>query len=343
MTHGGTDNSVARAWFAFALRRIVQGVFVLWAAFTAVFIVLYLLPNDPIRLMLSGSGSEFGSADEETIERLRAQYGMDKSVVLQYFDALWGAVRGDFGMSIQTGRPVLDMVFDAIGQTAILGGFALAIGLVVGVVVAVASSLVRNRALQQLLLSLPAAGVSLPSFWVGLLLIQYFSFNLGWFPPLGGEGLNGLVLPAVTLAIPTAAFVAQILARSLASTLSEPYIEVIRAKGARQTHILVVNALRNASLPLLTMTGMIVGNTIAGSVVVETVFSRMGLGRITYEAVDAQDIPVVLAVVTFAALIFVVIGVIVDLINPLLDPRIGSSVIVKHRRRSATPQKEVVA
>src|SRR5690606_418035 len=133
------------------------------------------------------------------------------------------------------------------------------------------------------------------------------------------------------LAVPTAAFVAQILAKSLATTMSEPYIEVVRGKGASRAHALFTDALRNAALPLLTMVGMIVGNILAGSVVVETVFSRMGLGRITYEAVNAQDIPVVLAVVTFAATVFVVLGILVDILYPLLDPRIGSRV----RRRVA--------
>ncbi|MFD1811421.1 ABC transporter permease [Rhodococcus gannanensis] len=333
MTRGPVHSTEVRGWLAFLGRRLLQGLFVLWAAFTLVFVVLYLLPSDPIKLMLSGSGAEFASVDDATLERLRIQHGMDKPPLVQYLNALWHAVQGDFGTSIQTGRPVVDLIGDALSQTAALGSLALVLGLVLGTGIALASTLTRSRALQQLLLSLPAAGVSLPSFWVGLLLVQYFAFELGWFPPLGGKGLNGLVLPAVTLAIPTAAFVAQILAKSLATTMHEPYIEVVRAKGASRAHAMLTDAVRNASLPLLTMIGMIVGNILAGSVVVETVFSRMGVGRITYEAVNAQDIPVVLAVVTFAAAVFVVIGIVVDILYPLLDPRIGTQ--IRHRRTVA--------
>lgn len=335
MTRGPVGDGVLRDWLGFFGRRLLQGLFVLWAAFTLVFVVLYMLPSDPIKLMLSGSGAEFASVDDETLAQMRAQYGMDKPPLLQYLDALWNAVRGDFGMSIQTGRPVTDLVTEALSHTVVLGAVALVLGLVLGLGLALAATLVRFGWLQQFLLSLPAAGVSVPSFWVGLLLIQYFAFDLGWFPPLGNKGFGSLVLPAVTLSIPTAAFVAQILAKSLSTTMREPYIEVVRAKGASRGHALFHDALRNASLPLLTMVGMIVGNILAGSVVVETVFSRMGLGRITYEAVNAQDIPVVLAVVTFAAAVFVVLGIIVDLLYPLLDPRIGSQV---RTRRRALPQ-----
>ncbi|MFC9839588.1 ABC transporter permease [Rhodococcus sp. NPDC127530] len=334
MARGPVHQTELRDWLVFLGRRLLQGLFVLWAAFTLVFVVLYLLPNDPIKLMLSGSGAEFASADDATIERLRIQHGLDKPPVLQYLSALWNAVRGDFGMSIQTGRPVTDLIGDALSSTLALGSLALVIGLALGIGIALAATLTRARALQQLLLSLPAAGVSVPSFWVGLLLVQYFAFQLHWFPPLGGKGLNGLVLPAVTLAIPTAAFVAQILAKSLATAMHEPYIEVVRAKGASRAHAMFTDAVRNASLPLLTMVGMIVGNILAGSVVVETVFSRMGVGRITYEAVNAQDIPVVLAVVTLAAAVFVVIGIIIDLLYPLLDPRIGSQ--LRTRRNTST-------
>ncbi|WP_068165804.1 ABC transporter permease [Rhodococcus phenolicus] len=340
MTRGPAGDGALRDWLGFFGRRLLQGLFVLWAAFTLVFVVLYLLPSDPIKLMLSGSGAEFASVDDATLEQLRAQYGMDKAPLFQYFDALWNAVRGDFGMSIQTRRPVTELITEALSETLVLGSLALVLGLALGLSIALAATLVRFRWLQQLLLSLPAAGVSVPSFWVGLLLIQYFAFELGWFPPLGGKGLNGLVLPAVTLAIPTAAFVAQILAKSLAATMREPYVEVVRSKGASRAHALFHDALRNASLPLLTMVGMIVGNILAGSVVVETVFSRMGLGRITYEAVNAQDIPVVLAVVTFAAAVFVVLGIIVDLLYPLLDPRIGSQVRGRRKARiEYTPER----
>lgn len=322
-----------RTWPGYLARRLLQGLLVLWVAFTIAFVVLYLLPSDPIRIMLSGSGTEFANADPAAIAALRSQYGLDGPVIGQYLHALWGAVQLDFGQSIQRGMPVTELLTGALGATAELGGIAIGLALVLGLGIALTATFSRNRFLRQLLLSLPAVSVSVPTFWVGLLLTQVFSFWLGWVDIFDTDSWRTILLPAVTLAIPTSAFIAQILAKSLASTLQEPYVQVIRARGTSEVRIVLVHALRNASLPLLTMLGMIVGNVLAGSVVVETVFSRMGVGRITFEAVDAQDIPVVMGVVVFAALVFVVISLIVDLIYPLLDPRVT---VRTDRRRSNT-------
>jgi peptide/nickel transport system permease protein len=171
-------------------------------------------------------------------------------------------------------------------------------------------------------LSLPPLGVSLPTFWVGLMLVQLLSFRAQLFPAFGNDGVRSLVLPAVTLAVPTSALLAQVLAKSLATTLDEPYIETAKAKGATPARIHFRHALRNAALPALTVAGLLVGNLVAGSVVVESVFARNGVGRVTVNAVTVQDIPVVQGVVVFGALVFVLVNLAVDLIYPLLDPRI---------------------
>jgi peptide/nickel transport system permease protein len=188
-----------------------------------------------------------------------------------------------------------------------------------------------QRWLRQLLLSLPPLGVSVPAFWVGLMLVELFSFRRHWFPAFGNDGLRGLVLPAVTLAVPTGALVAQVLAKSLFTALAEPYIDTARAKGAGRVRIHLRHALRNASLPALTIVGLLCGQLLANSVVIETVFSRNGLGRVTAAAVTVQDIPLVQGVVVFGALIFVLVNLLVDLVYPLLDPRI---VVATTRQRS---------
>ncbi|MEU1168597.1 ABC transporter permease, partial [Streptomyces sp. NPDC005921] len=193
----------------------------------------------------------------------------------------------------------------------------------------VVATYTSRRWLRQLLLSLPPLGVSVPTFWVGLLLVEAFSFRLRWFPAFGNDGLRGLVLPALTLALPTGALVAQVLAKSLLTALDQAYVETARAKGAGRWRVHLRHALRNASLPALTVVGLLVGQLIAGSVVVETVFSRDGLGRVTAAAVTAQDIPLVQGVVVFGALIFVATNLVVDLVYPLLDPRI---VVASNRR-----------
>ncbi|MER6350029.1 ABC transporter permease, partial [Streptomyces sp. NPDC001532] len=215
-----------------------------------------------------------------------------------------------------------DTLADALPQTLQLAGVALPLAVAAGGALALASTATRRRWLRQLLLSLPSVGISLPAFWVGLMLVQLFSFRLPLFPAYGNDGAAGLVLPAVTLAVPAAVLVAQVLAKSLQTVLDEPYVQTARAKGAGRARVHFRHALRNASLPALTVVGVLAGQLTANAVVVENVFSRNGLGRITTDAVTVQDIPVVQGVVVFGALVFVLVNLLVDLAGPLLDPRI---------------------
>jgi len=305
----------------YVIKRVAQAIGVLWAAYTVSFLVLDYLPGDPVSAM-AGAGADTGQVDPAQLAALRHQYGFDKPILAQYADYLGKAVRGDFGDAVSTGRPVTSTLADALPQTLQLTSAALLLAVVLGGGLAVLATYTSQRWLRQLLLSLPPLGVSVPTFWTGLLLVETFSFRLHWFPAFGNDGLRGLVLPAVTLAIPTGAQVAQVLAKSLLTALDQAYVETARAKGAGRWRVHLRHALRNASLPALTVVGLLVGQLIAGSVVVETVFSRDGLGRVTAAAVTAQDIPLVQGVVVFGALIFVVTNLVVDLVYPLLDPRI---------------------
>ncbi|MFF1725080.1 ABC transporter permease [Streptomyces sviceus] len=314
----------------YVIKRLGQAVGVLWAAYTVSFLVLNWLPGDPVTAM-AGAGMDSGDVDPTRLAALRHEYGFDKPVLVQYAEYLGRAVRGDFGDSVATGRPVTSTLADALPQTLQLTGAALLLAVLLGGGLAVVATYTSQRWLRQLLLSLPPLGVSVPTFWVGLLLVETFSFRLRWFPAFGNDGLKGLVLPALTLAIPTGAQVAQVLAKSLLTALDQAYVETARAKGAGRWRVHLRHALRNASLPALTVVGLLVGQLIAGSVVVETVFSRDGLGRVTAAAVTAQDIPLVQGVVVFGALIFVTTNLVVDLVYPLLDPRI----VVASGRRAA--------
>ena len=320
-------------------RRLGQAVLVLWAAFTVTFAILYLLPSDPVSVMLAGgNGGEQTDVDPAQVAALRAQHGLDDPLPVQYAHALWRAVHLDFGTSIQNGASVSSLVAGALPQTAVLAASAFALALVLGVGVALLSTWVRWGWVRGLLLTLPPLGVSLPTFWVGLLLVQLLSFRLPVFPALGNQGLSSLVLPAVTLSIPVAAQLAQVLARGLRSALAEPYVETARAKGASRARVHLRHALRNATIPTLTIGGVIVGNLLAGAVVVETVFSRVGIGRLTVSAVNAQDIPLVQALVLLAATVFVLTNLLVDLLYPVLDPRIRvQGTRAARRPRSAAP------
>ncbi|WP_327714995.1 ABC transporter permease [Streptomyces sp. NBC_00490] len=314
----------------YVIKRVAQAVGVLWAAYTVAFLVLDFLPGDPVTAM-AGAGMDSGDVDPARLAALRHEYGFDKPVLVQYADYLGRAVRGDFGDAVSTGRPVTATLADALPQTLQLTAAALLLAVLLGGGLAVVATYTSRRWLRQLLLSLPPLGVSVPTFWVGLLLVEAFSFRLRWFPAFGNDGPEGLVLPALTLAIPTGAQVAQVLAKSLLTALDQAYVETARAKGAGRWRVHLRHALRNASLPALTVVGLLVGQLIAGSVVVETVFSRDGLGRVTAAAVTSQDIPLVQGVVVFGALIFVATNLLVDLVYPLLDPRI---VVASDRRAS---------
>ncbi|MET8976812.1 ABC transporter permease [Streptomyces sp. NPDC004539] len=305
----------------YVLTRLAQAAGVLWAAFTVSFLVLYYLPGDPVSAM-AGAGTDSAQIDPAQLAALRHEYGFDKPLPAQYADYLGRAVRGDFGDAISTGRPVSATIADALPQTLQLTSLALLLAVAGGGGLAFLATYTRARWLRQTLLSLPPLGVSVPTFWVGLVLVELFSFRLRWFPAFGNDGFDGLVLPAVTLAVPTGALVAQVLAKSLLTALDQAYVETARAKGAGRWRVHLRHALRNASLPALTVVGLLVGQLVAGSVVVETVFSRDGLGRVTAAAVSTQDIPLVQGVVVFGALVFVLANLVVDLVYPLLDPRI---------------------
>ncbi|MGN7862492.1 ABC transporter permease [Microbacterium sp. 22303] len=331
-----TANSSRSAVARFVASRLGQAVIVLWAAYTVSFLVLYALPSDPVALKTGGDASDI---TPEQLAALKAKYGLDRPLLVQYVLRLGHALTGDLGTSIDTGRPVSQVIGEAIPPTLQLAGLGFAIAVLTGAALAVVATFVRSRALSTFLLGLPPLGVAIPAFWFGLILIQLFSFQLPLFPAMGDRGFPSLVLPSVALALPTGAMIAQLLSKSLTAALREPYIDTARAKGAGRARIHLHHALRNAALPALTVTGLIVGQLLSGTVVTETVFSRPGIGRVTATAVQQQDIPVVQGVVLFAAVVFVTVNLVVDLIYPLLDPRIELTSAPRRRRRprAATP------
>lgn len=303
------------------LRRILQAAFVVWAAFTVTFAILYVLPNDPVTIMLDMRGDGV-QADPAQLMALRTRYGLDRPVVVQYATALREAVRGRFGTSIQLDRPVTTAIVDALPETLKLTALALVLATGLGGALALGATFLRAGGLRDALLSLPAFGVSVPSFWVGLVLLQLFSFHWAFFPAMGNAGAASLVLPALTLAVPTAAAIAQVLGKSLLTAWEQPYIATALAKGASRGRVHLRHALRNAAIPALTLFGMSIGHLLAGSVVTETVFSRAGIGRLTELAVKTHDIPLLEGLVVLSTVIFVGANLAVDLLCPLIDRRI---------------------
>ncbi|MDD1964641.1 ABC transporter permease [Pseudomonas putida] len=309
----------------YLIRRVGQALLVLWGAYTVTYFILYLLPGDTLSIMLSASGMEADALSPADLAKARAYYGLDKGLIAQYLDLLGRALHGDLGQSLSLNRPVVDLLAERLPQTLSLAGLAILLSLVGGVGLAYLTAYVQWRPLKVALTRVPSFGFSIPVFWMGLLLIQVFAFGLGWFPATGSKGVDSLVLPAITLAIPSAAVYAQVLQRGFQNVWQEPYIQTAFAKGLSRAQVQARHGLRNAALPILTLVGLQVGNTVSGAVLVETIFSRNGVGRLAQEAVLRQDIPVVLAIVAVSATAFVVINLIVDLLYPWLDPRITHS------------------
>ncbi|SDS11430.1 ABC transporter permease [Microlunatus soli] len=320
----------------YLLGRLLQAVIVLWAAYTVAFVILYALPGDPAALIASGGDPANSTASPEQIAELRARYGFDQPVVVQYLQHLGALLTGDLGTSPRTGS-VSAAIAAAVPATAQIAGLGIALSIIVGGGWALLATAVRVGWLRQAMLALPPLGVSVPSFWAALLLLQLFSFRLGLLPAFGNDGFASLILPSVTLSILGTAVIAQVFGRGLRAQEDQAYIDTAVAKGAGRARVHLRHAARNAALPTLTITGVLVGNFLGGAVVTETVFSRTGLGQLTATAVSTQDIPLVLGIVVFGAAVVVLCTLLVDLIYPLLDPRVGRST-----RSGARPRRAAV-
>ncbi len=303
--------------------RIVQAVLVLWAAFTLTFMILYLLPSNPLQLQLAAAGVQEDSLSKPQLAALKHKFGLDQSIWAQYWHHLAGAVHGDFGTSLSQNVPVSHLIGQRIGQTLELSVAAAVVSLIAGSALAYVATFVRWNPLRIFLSRLPALGASFPQFFIALFLIQFLSFKLGWLPATGSQGFESLVMPVITISVLTSSVLAQVLIKSFDETLRQPYIVTARAKGLSRSSVHLKHALRNASLPAMTILGVIVGLTVTSSIIVETVFTRQGVGQLAQQSVLAQDVPVVLAIVTIAATVFVVVNLVVDLLYPLLDPRIS--------------------
>ncbi|MDV6271001.1 ABC transporter permease [Rhodococcus globerulus] len=304
-------------------KRALQGIFVVWAAFTLTFALLYVLPYDAVDVMYNPSDGQ--TLTNEQKDNVREHLGLGGSAFQQYFDQLSRAVHGDFGTSVVSGENVSSLVLTALPHTALLTVAALSVALPLAAVVAVTAAYTRSKWLGNLLAAVPSIGVSMPIFLVGLVLLQVFSFRLGWFPPMGDAGLGSIVLPATTLALPVSAPIAQVLITNLEAGMRSPYVVVARAKGATRWWALIREVVRNSVLPAVTMLGIVLGNLLAGAIIVETVFSRPGLGRLTELAVRNQDFRVLQAVVVVVAITYVIANYVVDTVYPLLDPRLRSA------------------
>ncbi|MCI2958573.1 ABC transporter permease [Agromyces atrinae] len=296
--------------------RLLGVVVVLWGAATLAFLTLRLIPGDPVDVMLGPQAQ----VSEAVKQGIREDLGLDRPPVVQYVDYLARLVQGDLGMSYQLRMPVVDVIGRQLGATVQLTALALALAVVVALVVAVVA---RGRTLRSISAAVELVVVSAPVFWIGLVLLTIFSFTLHWFPVAGGSGLPGLVLPAVTLALPISALLSQVLRDGLERAEQQPFATTVRARGASEVRLVGVHTLRHAATNALTLTAYLIGSLLGGAVLVETVFGRPGIGRVTLTAITDRDMPVVMGIILMSALVFVIVNLLVDLAHRALDPRIA--------------------
>jgi peptide/nickel transport system permease protein len=307
--------------------RLISLVPILFGTSVVAFLLIRLVPGDPAVALL---GME---ADPRSLAALRQQLALDQPIVVQYVTWLGHILTGDFGRSIQGGRAVFPLLIGALAPTALLSAAALAISLVIAIPAGIVAATHRNSGADYTASFLALCGLSLPSFWLGILLILMFSIYLPLFPASGYVSplvdpiahLRHLVLPAVTLGAALAAATMRMTRATMLEVLRADYVRTARAKGLSQRRVIWGHALRNARIPIVTLLGIQLGQLLGGVVITETVFSWPGIGKLTVDAIFARDYPVVQGAVLLTATLFVLINLVTDLIYTVLDPRVRLS------------------
>ncbi|MGH7392655.1 MAG: ABC transporter permease [Candidatus Rokuibacteriota bacterium] len=308
----------------FTLSRVGQTLAVLWIVSVILFVLMRLIPGDPVLIML---GDEF---TDEAYRRLKADLGLDRSWVTQYLIWLGNVLRGEFGYSYINHAKVADLVLDAYVPTLWLVLASMVVGTLIAIPSGIVAAMRKGRALDYGTMGFAIVGFSMPSFWKGIVLIWIFSVYLGWFPSMGwvapwedlGESLWRLVLPALTLGTFFSGLVARIVRSSLLEVLEQDYVKAARAKGVRQAALVYRHALANALIPVVTVIGLQFGALLGGAVLTETVFSIPGMGRLTVAAISTRDYQVVQASILIGVVSVVVVNLLVDLSYAFLNPRI---------------------
>ncbi|HRP98900.1 MAG TPA: ABC transporter permease [Terrimesophilobacter sp.] len=298
-----------------ALARIGGVLLVVWGAATAGFFALKLVPGDPVDVML-GVHAQVG---ERVREQIREDWGLGEPVIVQYAAYLSRLLRGDLGESYQLRKPVADVLSQQAMATVQLTALAVAIALVLALAVAL---LARGPLSGRLASLLELFVISSPSFWLGLVLLTVFGHQLGWFPVDSSRGFASLLLPALALALPLAGILSQVMRQGLDDAETKPFALTARARGLDRRQFVRRHGLRHASSATITLAGYLVGTLLSGAVLVETVFARQGLGGVAVRAILGRDLPVVLGIIVWAAIIFAVLNLIVDLVYERLDPRV---------------------
>jgi len=304
----------------FVARRLLLAVPVFVGVTLVTFILMQIVPGDPVALLMEEKAA---ALDPAAARIIRAKWGLDDPAPVQYLKYLRNALRGDLGISYRTDRDVLVSILERVPATAKLAGAALLIAIVIGVAMGVVAALRQNSLLDTASIMLATMGVSIPNFWLGLLLIYLLAVNLRWLPPSGyGPAYPYLLMPAITLGTGLSAVIARLTRSSMLEVIRQDYVRTARAKGLAERRVVIGHALRNAAIPIVTVVGVQLSGLLSGAVITERVFSWPGVGRLLVDSIFVRDLPMAQGCVLFIATIFIGLNLLVDLSYAWLDPRI---------------------
>ncbi len=300
----------------YLFNRIWQSLIVLIGVTLVTFIMLNVVPGDPVLVMLNKR------ADAETVERVRHELGLDRPLYTQYFEFVTNAAQGDLGTSYFQKRPVTEMLNQGFALTFRLGGLSLIFSVIFGLLIGTLAALFRGKFLDHFLMFIAMLGISMPIFWLAVLMQILFGLKLGWLPISGMKENGWLTMPVICLGLSYGASASRLIRTNMLDALGQDYVRTARAKGVSEALVVGKHVLKNAAIPIVTLIGMQLRSLISGAMVIEIVFSLHGLGKIAFAAVTSRDIPIVQGCVLYTAAVYVVINLIVDLLYGVLDPRI---------------------
>jgi len=300
----------------FIVRRILQTIPVLFGVIVITFILMYLVPGDPVVSMV---GERY---DEETIHKLRKELHLDDSLPMQFVHYVSNVLRGDFGKSFVTGGSVSEELLIKLPNTLILAVASMIIAIITGLTMGIVSSLRPQSILDKITMLFALAGISVPVFWVGLMLVLFIGVFLQWLPPTGFGGIEYIILPAITLGLRSAAYLARLTRATMLDVLNQDYIRTARMKMLPEWKVILKHGFPNILIPIITVIGTDFGSYLSGAVLTESIFGWPGIGRYALEAILKRDFPVIQGTVLFMALMFILANLIVDIFYGIVDPRI---------------------
>ncbi|MFE1630711.1 nickel ABC transporter permease [Brevibacillus reuszeri] len=305
----------------YLLKRLMSGLIVLIGVSLFSFALIHLIPGDPVRIMLGEK------ATKERVEQLREQMGLNKPLVVQYVNYATGVFKGDLGTSLKTSRPVSMEIAQRFPATVKMAVSGIVVAIVAGVIMGILAAKYKDKFIDYAIMSMATLGMSLPSFWLGLLVIMVFAVKLGWFPVAGGTGFIDLVMPALTLGVMLSTTISRLTRSGMVEVLSNDYIRTARAKGMSEGIVLFRHAFRNVMIPVVAVVGLQIAALLGGAVIVEQVFNWPGIGTLAIEAISSRDFPMIQGIVLFMGAIYVIVNICVDLLYAVLDPRIDDNTL----------------